>query len=126
MAKKDYKLPEIKAGMYMCWNVCTQTGRTGSVTLADKSGHVYFSYKKDFKDSSLHFLGQGHGEVKGELVLTIDCLEASELKQSIDANTITDNVGITVGQGYEFCIEDWTDDDYNDVYVDVVAWYRKG
>ena len=31
-----------------------------------------------------------------------------------------------VGYVYDFCIEDWTDDDYNDVYVNIVGWAKKG
>lgn len=126
MAKKDYKLPEIKAGMYMCWNICTQTSGHYTLTLKDKQGNVYFSYKKDTFASSLQLVGQGSSDVKGELVLTVDCPESAELKQSIDANVITDSSGGTVGQGYSFCIEDWIDEDYNDVYIDIVAWNNKG
>lgn len=126
MAKKEYKLPEIKAGMFMCWNVCTQTSAKHTITLKDKTGKSYFVYTKDNTSASYQFLGQGNSDVKGELILTVDCPESAELKQSIDANTITDSSGGTVGHGYEFCIEDWTDEDYNDVYIDIVAWSKKG
>lgn len=128
MAKKEYKLPEITPGMYMSWNLSAQASRAHNISLKDTSGNVYFSYVKDHisTDPAFRFLGQGHCDVKGELILTDECNEASELKASIGANTITDNSGVTVGHSYEFCIEDWEDEDYNDIYVNVVAWNKKG
>lgn len=31
-----------------------------------------------------------------------------------------------VGYVYDFCIEDSEDDDFNDVYVNIVGWAKKG
>lgn len=126
MAKNDYKLSEIKNGMFICWSVCTQTSAKHTITLKDKSGKVYFSYSKNNTNSSYQFLGEGHSDVLGELILTVDCPESRELKQSIGTHGITDSKAGIVGFSYEFCIEDWTDEDYNDVYINVVAWIKKG
>ena len=32
----------------------------------------------------------------------------------------------SVGQIYTFCIEDSTDEDYNDFYINIAAWDKKG
>lgn len=60
------------------------------------------------------------------MVLTITVNESSQLKQSITSGAITDQKARKVGYNYSFCIEDSNDDDYNDVYVNIVGWAKKG
>ncbi|MBQ2885558.1 MAG: hypothetical protein IJE43_17675 [Alphaproteobacteria bacterium] len=46
--------------------------------------------------------------------------------QTNNCNSITDSNANKVGQIYSFCIEDQGDEDYNDFYINVSAWSRKG
>lgn len=61
-----------------------------------------------------------------KLFLDIDIPQSSEIRQSISANSITDSLARKVGQIYTFCIEDSTDEDYNDFYINIAAWDKKG
>lgn len=126
---KQYDVSEIKNGYFMCWSVCTQCWNACSVKLTDENGKEYFSYAKPFERSGeLKFLGQGYATCGGnQLKLTVTCdTDIDEIKQSINSYNITDSNAATIGHGYNFCIEDSTDEDYNDVYIDLVAWKKKG
>ena len=46
MAKKEFKLTEIKKGYNIAWTVCSQCLFTGTITLTDNAGKVYFQYPK--------------------------------------------------------------------------------
>lgn len=61
-----------------------------------------------------------------KLFLDIDIPQSSEIRQSISANSITDSLARKVGQIYTFCIEDSTDEDNNDFYINIAAWDKKG
>lgn len=127
MAKKEYKLPELKKGYYLFWSVCTQCMYNCSVQMADNSGHVYFNSKKVSRSTNLQTLEQGNHLLNGEdLKLIVDIPESSAINQSIPSGAITDSNGLTVGYVYSFCIEDATDEDYNDIYINVVGWKKEG
>lgn len=128
MAKKEFNLTEIKKGYNIAWYVCTQTASTPlTVKLSDENGKQYFSCSKNNGSTNLQILNQGHADVMGEsLKLEIDIPASKEIKQSITANNVTDSVANKVGQVYAFCIEDWIDEDYNDIYVNIVGWSKKG
>jgi len=126
---KSYDVSEIKKGYFMCWNVCTQCWNACKVVLKDENGKEYFSYSKPFEQSgNIKMLGQGSAECGGnKLVLEVTCdTDTGEIKQSINSYNVTDAVATTVGHGYNLCIEDSTDDDYNDIYVDLIGWVHKG
>lgn len=42
MAKKKFNLTEIKKGYNIAWTVCSQCLFTGTITLTDDAGTVYF------------------------------------------------------------------------------------
>ena len=48
------------------------------------------------------------------IVLHVDIPASAKINQSITANNVTDSHAGKVGQVYSFCIEDSTDEDYND------------
>ncbi len=128
MEKKEFNLTEIKKGYNISWYVCTQTASCPvTVKLTDASGKVYFTCSKNNGSTKLQVLNQGYADVANDnLKLSIDIPGSEEIKQSITANNVTDSVANKVGQVYAFCIEDWTDEDYNDVYVNVVGWSKQG
>lgn len=128
MAKKEFKLTEFKKGYNIAWYVCTQTAAYPvTVKLFDDSGKTYFSCSKLNASTNLQVLSQDHDDIVGcNLTLSIDIPSSKEIKQSITSSNVTDCVANKVGQVYTFCIEDWTDEDYNDVYVNVIGWLKKG
>ena len=106
MASQKYILTEIKKGYNLSWYVCSQCYYTGT------------SYQS---------LAQGHVDFTGnELYLSVEIPQSTEIRQSITANSVTDAHAVKVGQVYGFCIEESTDEDYNDFYIDVVGWAKKG
>lgn len=127
MAKKEFKLTEIKKGYNIAWAVCSQCLFTGTITLTDNAGKVYFQYPKTNRSTSYQVLGQGYHDFTGDvLYLYVDIPESAEINQSITANNVTDSHAGKVGQVYSFCIEDSTDEDYNDFYINIVGWAKKG
>lgn len=126
---KTYDVSEVKKGYYMCWHVCTQCWNACSVKLMDGKNKTYFTYSKSFKKSGeVQFLGQGHAKCEAEglkLIVTCDT-DTGEIKQSINSYNVTDAKASTIGHGYNLCIEDSTDEDYNDVYVDLIGWVNEG
>lgn len=123
---KEYDVSEIKKGYFICWNICTQAGYMSTVALKDEKKE-YFTIKKPTNNHHLQLLGQGSADVIGDklrLIITTEC--DGEINQSINSYNVTDNKAATVGHGYNLCIEDSTDEDFNDIYVDLIGWKRKG
>lgn len=125
---KRYDVSEIKKGYFICWSVCTQCWNACKVELKDEC-KTYFSYTKGFeRNGQLKMLGQGSADCAGsklELIVTCDT-DTGEIRQSINSYNVTDGKAATIGHGYNLCIEDSTDEDYNDVYVDLIGWKNKG
>lgn len=126
MATKTYYLNETKKGDIICWDVCSQCGNFAEVKLFDDNTD-YFVYTKNFTDHRFRLLGQNYSYFTGDkLSLTITIPNSAEIRQSISTSCITDDFGNVVGYVYSFCIEDSTDNDYNDIYVNVCAWRKNG
>ncbi len=60
------------------------------------------------------------------LMLTVETNLSNEIKASIRSYNVTDEVGRIRGYGFDICVEDWTDSDYNDLYIAMVAWKTIG
>lgn len=125
---KEYNVSEIQRGYFICWNICTQCWNACKIELRDDT-KTYFSYEKKFeKDGHIRMLGQGSaGCIGSNLRLIVTCdTDTGEIRQSINSYNVTDNKAATVGHGYNLCVEDSTDEDYNDIYVDLIGWKNKG
>ena len=127
--KATYFLQNISSGNFMLWNVCSQAGSKAKIVLKDDT-KVYFTIEKKTFDHNLIKLGQDSADYKGgsNLRLEIEVTDHPDLdiRQSINSYNITDQKSNIVGCGYAYCIEDHEDDDYNDYYIDIVAWNKKG
>lgn len=122
-----FELEQFDKGYYLSWEILTQCMFKVEVTL--KAGNtVYFSAKKDNPKVDLQkitFDSIDH-TCKETPILTITVPQAKELKQSLSSNAINDQCARKVGYVYSICIEDQTDDDFNDVYINIVGWAKKG
>ncbi len=128
MAKTaTFNLEEMKPGYFLAWTITAQCAYTYNITLKAGSS-VIFNAKKTNSSSSFQVLAQSSSDYSGgNLVLTITCNEATqELKSSTPSGSITDPNARTVGYVYTICIEDANDLDFNDVYVNIVGWKKKG
>lgn len=126
-ASLTFELEQFPKGYFLAWSVSTQCANTVTVTL--KVGNtVYFSGSKTNHSTGLQLINQNSRthDCNGTPILTITVNESSQLKQSVTSGAINDQRARKVGYVYDFCIEDSTDDDYNDVYVNIVGWAKKG
>jgi len=123
MAKAEFELDQYVRGNLIAWNVTSQCGYKGTLTL--KSGNeTLFSISKTTVDHNLILLGNGNTTITTDntLKLIIDIPQSSIVKSSIVSGAITDKMAKKVGYIYDLCIEDSNDDDYNDFYVNIVGW----
>lgn len=125
MAQKIFTIDSFPRGYYMSWFVTTQAAYTVTASLSDSSKQ-YFNNTKTSTDIAPP-LAQGADFIQGNgLKLSINIPQSSSLDSSINTYAITTDTGAIVGYGYNICIEDSHDKDYNDVCVSLVAWKNKG
>lgn len=124
---KSFDLNVIKKGMYICWNVSAQACFDSTVTIKDDTTTYAIIKKGKTRTPEFLFLNEGHHNVDGNnLTVIVESTESRILKSSVNAFTVTSDSGRAVGCGYNICIEDQDDNDYNNVYINIVAWEKKG
>ena len=127
MASLTFELEQFSKGYFLAWNVTTQCWNKVEVTL--KVGNTeYLHASKTNRSTGLQVITQSSRDHNsGETpILTINVPESAQLKQSTTSGAITDLRARKVGYVYDFCIEDQDDEDYNDVYINIVGWAKKG
>lgn len=126
MASKTFYVTNFDKGLFMSWGMYTQAAFNITVSLLDDSK----TYVNNASSSSTNIdppLSQGNSNIAGNnLRLTIDIPEANTIKASINSYNIAREDGKVVGYGFNLCVEDSTDNDYNDLYVSMVCWLTKG
>jgi hypothetical protein len=127
MASLTFELGEFPQGYFLAWEVTTQCYNMVNVSLK-AGGQVYFSADKNNRNCNLQLISQNSRDhtVNATPVLTVTVNESTQLKQSFTSGAVTDQKARKVGYIYSFCIEDAADDDYNDVYINIVGWAKKG
>jgi hypothetical protein len=124
MATKVCKV-DVPQGWFISWFVTTQAGNKVTVKLAD-SAKTYFEASKQNTNIDPP-LSVGYGFAKGTgLTLTIDVPASSGLKGEPHVSDVLTTNGDVVGKEFVLCLEDWTDNDYNDIAVNINAWKSKG
>lgn len=131
MTQKIIYLEEIQKGTFMYTNICAQAWYDFKITLKDgKTNKIYFKGTKPYSHSgSIVNIKDKENFVPVEgdnLVLEITSDNSKELKTSINIFGVNDVNGRTVGKGYNICVEDSGDDDYNDLYINIISWVKKG
>lgn len=123
MASTEFELDQFVQGNLIAWNVTTQCGYLPTIKLIAGS-RTFFTMNKTTLDHNLQLLGNGSATIDTaetlKLVITIP--QSVQIKSSIVAGAISDKKAKKVGYIYDICIEDSYDDDYNDVYVNIVGW----
>jgi hypothetical protein len=127
MASKTIKLSNIQPGEYLSWFATTQAAFQIRLKLFD-SKKTYFEATR--KNTNIDPpMAQGSAQYAGsDLQLFIDIPEASSANLDTFLNTFTllTPEGTVVGHSFSCCGEDQTDKDYNDFYLNVMAWKSKG
>jgi hypothetical protein len=126
MATRTYGIPNFTKGLFMAWNMYTQAAFNICVTLKDDST-TYVDHKCKASMDIDPPLAEGHSFIEGDnLKIVVDIPQSSEIKSSVNAYIITRPDGMAEGYGFNLSVEDQTDEDYNDLYVSLVAWKHKG
>ena len=114
-------LGAITKGQYMSWFITTQAANRINVKLYD-SVKTYVNSNK----ASIHIdppLAQGAAFVEGDhLKLEISSSGWNDLKTCHNMSDILTDACTPVGKSFSLAGEDYTDNDYNDVYVSISAW----
>lgn len=133
MATYKFDLELIKKGTFMYWNICSQSSNSFNIVLKDtETGYIYFECNKPTTSTgAIINLSNPDGkvsctEVQGDSLSLFITSPSSDLKHSISSHGISDGAARNVGYAYDFCFEDWIDEDFNDLYVNVIAWNRQG
>lgn len=120
-------LDSIVTGMHICWSVCTDARFDSVIVLSDETGKEYARYVKEYTNGTVDFICQGQGNAlfTGKtLYLDITSDASPALKRSVSDFVAYDADGAKVGEGYNVCVEDWTDEDYCDIFLNIVGWSR--
>jgi hypothetical protein len=127
MASISYPVSFVEKNDYMCWHVCSQCLNTGIVVLKDDS-KTYFTATKTDPSINLQHIAQGGDFYTGggNLRIEIAIPASSGITASISRDGITDGKGANIGALNTFCVEDAGDEDYNDIYINIAAWHKKG
>ena len=124
MSNVEFRI-EIPKDYYMSWCVTTQADNTIKVKLYD-SVSVYVNGSRRSIDI-MPPLAINASNVNGEhLRLYIESSGIHKLKSNLVSYNLTAKNGAAVGIIYDICIEDYIDDDYNDVCVTIIAWKNRG
>ena len=122
--KKEFNV-NIPKGYFMSWFITTQAANRVTVTIRDREKQ-YMSASKQ----STHIsppLGSGYAMVENDgLKVVVEVNNARNLLGSPHSNDITTDDGSVVGKEFTLCIEDYIDEDYNDVAISIIAWKSKG
>jgi hypothetical protein len=127
MASISYPVNFVEKNDYMCWHVCSQCYNLGTVVLRDDSTQ-YFTAEKTSTSTDLQHIAKGGDFYKGgsNLRFEINIPASKNITASVSRDGITDGKGANVGALNTFCVEDSTDQDYNDLYINIAAWHKKG
>lgn len=125
MATKTIPLELINQGWYLSWFMATQAAFDICVTLKD-SAQTYVDHKCR-QSTSFGVLSESFASVAGtdmQLTVTID---SSDKILVVNHPVVVPNVqGVAVAQGYVLAFEDQDDQDFNDLYVTLMAWKSVG
>lgn len=123
MASTEFELDQFVKGNLIAWNITTQCGYLPTVKLV-AGNKTFFAMNKKTLDHHLQLLGHGSAviDTTETLKLVISIPQSTKIKSSIVAGAISDKKAKKVGYIYDICIEDSDDNDYNDVYVNIVGW----
>jgi len=126
LATKTIPLELINQSWYMSWFMATQAASKICVTLADDSGKTYVDHQCR-QSTGFGVLSEGFSLVSGaSMQLTVDIADSDNILV-VNHPVVVPNVqGATIAQGYVLAFEDAADQDFNDLYVTLMAWKSAG
>lgn len=122
---KPFTFSTIKSGDYISWICTTQAANRVQVVLKD-SLHTYINEEKQ----SINIdppLSVDHARMIGEnLQLSVIEFGKQVKKFQKSVSLLSTDDGTPIGSIISLAYEDEDDDDYNDIYFNIVAWRTQG
>lgn len=126
--KKEIILSGAEKGYALSWSAFTRASRAITVSMTDETGHQYFALNKADEGTGHYaykFLGEGSDTCAGsQLKLSLANSYPEELQTVVSATQIYGSDGRLKGISYTVCAEDYTDTNFSDLYLNVVAWLK--
>lgn len=122
--KLTIELKEFETGEYLSWFVTSQAANKVTVTLRDDKTQ-YFSESKDTTNIEPPLAVGSNRYVGKNLVLEISIPQSDEIRPLPAMHPIISDTGKVLGHSFTCCGEDWSDNDYNDFYINLVGWKSK-
>lgn len=125
MAQRTFTIPNFDKNKFMAWSMFTQAAYNIHVTLKD-SAKTYVDQSKQSTNIDPP-LAVGNSSIQGNnLCLIVDIPQSSDIKANICSYNVSRPDGVPAGYGFDICVEDRDDQDYNDLYVALICWNSKG
>lgn len=124
MATKEVNVI-VPKGYFMSWFVTYQTSGKVSVCIEDRK-KVYLD-KKNVTGKDFNVLSNDCACVENDgLKVRIGVEYSEQLLGTPHSNDILTDSGDVVGKEFTLCLEDYVDNDYNDVCISIIAWKGRG
>ena len=125
---RSITLEHIKKGDIIYIDACSQCASKAKITLEGVSPTI--ELVKNTGNCNLTKLGEGRSfsaekTDDGPVQLKISIDNGSKMKVIKTGTILSDIEGTEKGLQYSFCIEDSTDNDFNDYFVTVVVFHKK-
>lgn len=124
MATAEFVLDQYQKGNLVAWNISTQCWNSVKVRIYAGTKEYFSEYKPFERSGQMHVIGLNHAviDTDDELKVEISITESSDIQSSVVSGAIADRHARRVGYIYDICLEDGSDRDYNDVYINIVGW----
>ena len=120
-------LEHIKKGDSIFVEACSQCASKATITLEGGLNRPIVLVKNTGSCDLTRLEGEYSAEKTedGPVQLKISIENDSKMKVIKNGTILSDIEGVEKGLQYSFCIEDSTDNDFNDYFISVVAWHKK-
>lgn len=126
--KREIILSGAEKGYALSWSAFTRASRAITISMTDETGHRYFTLNKADEGTGHYaykFLGEGSDTCAGnQLKVSIENSYPEELQTVVSATQIYGSDGRLKGISYTVCAEDYTDANFSDFCLNVVAWVK--
>ncbi|WP_270348918.1 hypothetical protein [Bacteroides intestinalis] len=126
--KREIILSGAEKGYALSWSAFTRASRAITISMTDETGHQYFTLNKADEGTGHYaykFLGEGSDTCAGnQLKVSIENSYPEELQTVVSATQIYGSDGRLKGISYTVCAEDYTDANFSDFCLNVVAWLK--
>jgi hypothetical protein len=119
------ELKDIPDNFFCLVNMTTQAGFTIEVEIVNSGGERLF-YAQRTSTDVLPIISEAFYALHTPLYVNIRCDQSASLDIRYEPFPLRTDTGILISQSYEFVMEDWTDADYNDLWLTIRGWRTKG